>query len=121
MDIRFDTEYTLIFTGIEVKDSVALFAISLAGVALFSVLVQLLSVFKFKQSFNSPSTAARTSIYAVDVINSVLMMYLLMTLNGYVILVMILSQLLANAIFVRLFKVSSSEDVEARLSAEQLL
>lgn len=121
MDITFGTEYTFVFTGIEIKNSIALFAISLIGVALFCVVVQLLSVFKFKQSFDSPSTISRLTIYSIDIINSVLVMYLLMTLNGFVILVMIVSQLLANAVFVRLFKVNSSEDSEARLAAEQLI
>ena len=121
MDITFGTNYTLVFTGIEIKDSIALFGISLCGVALFCALAQLLSVFKFKQSFDSPSTLARLSLYSVDVISSILVMYLLMTLNGYVILVMLASQLLANAVFVRLFKVSSSENSEARLSTEQLI
>ncbi len=104
MDIKISTEYTLIFEGLDIRDNIGLFVGSLIGIAVYCCLVQFVSWYKFRQAFDQPRKSTKLIVFGADIINSILLMYLLMTLNAFVICVVVLTQLIANLLLGAIFR-----------------
>ncbi len=115
------TDYTFIFSGLEIKDNIGLFFISLVGIAAYCFLVQFLSTYKFKKAFSQGSKSGKLALFSVDITNSTIIMYLLMTLSGYVIIVTVVFQILANFTFKKVFKIDKDISLSAEAGAERLI